>query len=118
MHRLLTAKYLGEIPHDSRAAANESFDRAFLTTEVLEQVAALSEIAGRRGQTLAPLAITWVLRDPRVTTALIGASKWEQIAELLAALEGPPLTDAELAEIDRHAEDAGINLWAASSDAG
>ncbi len=115
---LLTAKYLGGIPHDSRAATNDSFDQSFLTTEALEQVAALNEIAHRRGQTLAQLAITWVLRDPRVTSALIGASRWDQIAELLQALDGPPLTSGELKEIDRHAEDTGINLWAASSEEG
>ena len=78
---------------------------------------ALNEIAQRRGQTLAQMAIAWVLRDPRVTSALIGASSVEQLEENVAALDRLDFSDDELAEIDRHAVDAGINLWATSSDA-
>jgi len=115
---LLTDKYLGGVPTGSRAAAGSSFDPDVLTDPVLERVSALAAIARARGQTLAQLAISWVLRDPRVTTALIGASRWSQIEELIAALDAPPLTASELAEIDVHATEADINLWAASSEAG
>ena len=81
----------------------------------MAKVRALNEIAGRRGQTLAQLAIAWTLRDPRVTSALIGASSVAQLEENLAATQRLDFTDAELAEIDRYATDAGINIWARSS---
>ncbi len=78
---------------------------------------ALNEIAAARGQSLAQLALTWALRDPRMTSLVIGASSVRQLEDNLGALDGPPLTDAELAEIDRHAVEAGINLWKTSSEA-
>jgi L-glyceraldehyde 3-phosphate reductase len=81
----------------------------------MAKIRALNELATRRGQTLAQLAIAWVLRDPRVTSALIGASSVDQLEQNLASLEKPSFTAAELAEIDRYATEGGINLWAASS---
>jgi L-glyceraldehyde 3-phosphate reductase len=114
---MLTDKYLdGGIPAHSRAAEGR-----FLTEEMLEasmnHVRALNELAQRRGQTLARMAIAWTLRDPRVTSALIGARNVEQLEDSLGALGGLEFSDEELEEIDRHAVEAGINLWKASSDA-
>jgi L-glyceraldehyde 3-phosphate reductase len=83
----------------------------------MARVRALNEIAQRRGQKLASMALAWVLRDPRVTSALIGASSVEQLETNVAALDNLSFTDAELAEIDQHAADAGINIWAQSSGA-
>ena len=83
---------------------------------MLERVRALNDIAERRGQKLAQLALQWVLRDDRVTSAVIGASSVEQLDTNLDALDGPPLTDDELAEIDRYAVDSGINLWAKQTE--
>jgi L-glyceraldehyde 3-phosphate reductase len=113
---MLTDKYLDGVPRSSRAAQGTSFDQTLLTDDRIARVAALNEIAKRRGQTLAQMAVAWVLRDPRVTTALIGASRWSQIAEALAALEDTSFVPAELAEIDQHAVDSNINLWASSSE--
>ena len=115
---MLTDKYLDGIPKASRAARGTSFDRVMLTEDTVARIAALNEIAQRRGQTLAQMAVAWVLRDPRVTTALIGASRWSQIAEALAALENSTFDPEELAEIDRYAVDSNINLWASSSEEG
>jgi L-glyceraldehyde 3-phosphate reductase len=114
---LLTEKYLGGVPEDSRAAADRFLKRDFLTEENLARVRALAEIAKQRGQSLAQLAIAWTLRDERVTSALIGASGVEQLEQNVAALEQLELSEDELAEIDRHAVDSGINLWAESSEA-
>jgi L-glyceraldehyde 3-phosphate reductase len=114
---MLTTKYLDGIPEGSRASRDDSLDRDFLNDENLARVRALNEIAQRRGQALAQMAIAWTLRDPRVTTALIGASSVEQLEQNVAALDKPELSDDELAEIDRHAVDSGINLWAESSEA-
>jgi L-glyceraldehyde 3-phosphate reductase len=114
---MLTDKYLGGIPEDSRAAQDRFLKRDFLTDENLARVRALNEIAAGRGQALAQMAIAWTLRDPRVTSALIGASSVAQLEQNVGALENLAFDDDELAEIDRHAVDAGINLWAASSDA-
>ncbi|MEY2516744.1 MAG: L-glyceraldehyde 3-phosphate reductase [bacterium] len=108
---MLTDRYLGGIPEDSRAAQDGSFKRDFLTEENLARVRALNEIAQRRGQTLAQMAIAWALRDPRVTSALVGASSVTQLEQNVAALDTLEFSDAELAEIDRHAIDSGINLW-------
>ncbi len=115
---LLTNKYLGGMPASSRAAEGESFSPGFLTEKTLAHVRALNSIAEGRGQTLAQMALAWVLRDPRVTSAVIGASRWSQIADSLGALDNLGFTTAELAEIDTHAVDGGLNLWATSSDAG
>ncbi len=108
---LLTDRYLDGIPEDSRAAREDS-TIAGLEDQVLARVRALDEIAQRRGQKLAQLALQWALRDPRVTSAVIGASSVEQLDTNLDALASPPLTDQELAEIDQHAVDSGVNLWA------
>ena len=114
---LLTVKYLGGVPEESRAADPDSyFERRFLTEENLERVRNLNEIARRRGQSLAQMALVWVARDPRVTTVLIGASRPEQIEENVAAFDRPEFTPEELKEIDRWAVDSNVNLWAASSD--
>jgi L-glyceraldehyde 3-phosphate reductase len=112
---LLTDRYLDGVPEDSRAARDDS-TLAGLEDDVLDRVRALNGIAQARGQKLAQLALQWALRDPRVTSAVIGASSVEQLDTNLDALDGPPLTDEELAEIDRHAVDAGINLWAEQTD--
>jgi L-glyceraldehyde 3-phosphate reductase len=112
---LLTKKYLNGVPQDSRAALGGSFGRAMLSEQNLDNVRALNEIAQRRGQTLAQMAISWVLRQPAVTSALIGASRWSQIEDCLGALQSPPFSDEELAAIDRHAADGGLNIWAGSS---
>jgi L-glyceraldehyde 3-phosphate reductase len=112
---MLTDKYLDGIPEDSRAAEGGSFDKGYLTEENLERLRALNEIASRRGQSLAQLALAWALRDPRITSALIGASSVRQLEQNVAALERLDFDDSELAEIDRYAGDAGINLWEPSS---
>ncbi|MBX9244698.1 aldo/keto reductase [Actinotalea ferrariae] len=112
---LLTRKYLDGVPAGSRASRGGSFDRSWITPETLERVRGLDEIARRRGRTLAQLALSWVLRDPRTTSVLVGASSVRQLDENLAALEGPDLTRGELDAIDELAVDAGVNLWAARS---
>jgi len=112
---LLTSKYLTGIPAGSRASRDGSLSADQLTPENLAHIRALNEVAAGRGLSLAQLAIAWVLRDPRVTSALIGASSVAQLEENLAAARQPALTADELAQIDRHAVEAGINLWAASS---
>jgi L-glyceraldehyde 3-phosphate reductase len=114
---LLTDKYLDGIPEGSRVTRAKSLKREYLSDENLERVRGLNEIAGRRGQSLAQMAIAWTLRDPRVTTALIGASSVEQLEANVRALVRLDLGPDELAEIDGFAVDAGINLWAASSEA-
>jgi L-glyceraldehyde 3-phosphate reductase len=115
---LLTNRYLGGVPEDSRAVGGDSFDMGMLREENLARVRALDEVARGRGQTLAQMAISWVLRDPRVTSALIGASRWSQIEDALGALDSLEFTADELEEIDRHAVEGDINIWATSSDAG
>ncbi|MBT2365095.1 L-glyceraldehyde 3-phosphate reductase [Streptomyces sp. ISL-10] len=113
---LLTGKYLKGIPEGSRATQGKSLDPGLLSGEVPRRLNGLNDIASRRGQSLAQLALTWVLRDPRMTSALIGASSVPQLEENVAALAGPPLTDAELKDIDTFAVDtAGTNIWAARS---
>ena len=112
---LLTDRYLDGVPEDSRAA-REGSTIAGLDEQVLDRVRALNEIAQRRGQKLAQLALQWALRDPRVTSAVIGASSVEQLDTNLDALDFPALTEDELAEIDQHAVDSGVNLWAKSAE--
>ena len=112
---VLTGKYLNGIPEGSRATQHGSLTSDQLSEETLGHVRALADVAGRRGQSLAQMAISWVLRDQRVTSALIGASSATQLEENLAAAQKTGFSDGELAEIDRHAVDAGINIWAASS---
>jgi L-glyceraldehyde 3-phosphate reductase len=113
---LLTGKYLNGVPEGSRATQNGSLSRDQLTEQTLNHIRALAGVAERRGQSLAQLAISWVLRDPRVTSALIGASSVRQLEENLAAAQNTAFSDEDLAEIDRNAVDSGINIWAASSD--
>ena len=108
---LLTSKYLGGVPEDARVQRAGSFRREFLEPETLERVRALNAIAERRGQSLAQMALAWSLRDPRVTTALIGVSRVEQLEENVAALEHLDFTTDELGEIDQYATDAGIDIW-------
>ncbi len=109
---LLTDRYLDGIPESSRAGrAADSFRDGFLSEENLARVRALNAIAQGRGQTLAQMAIAWAVRDPRVTSALIGASSVRQLEDNVAAVGGPAFTADELAEIDRYADEAGINLW-------
>lgn len=112
---LLTRTYLDGVPEGSRASRGGSFDRAWITPETLDRVRKLDEIARGRGQTLAQLALSWVLHDPRTTSVLVGASSVRQLDENLGALDGPALTRAELDAIDGLAVDAGVNLWAARS---
>jgi L-glyceraldehyde 3-phosphate reductase len=112
---MLTDKYLTGIPEGSRATRNSSLSPDLITEEALAKIHALREIAGGRGQSLAQLALAWTLRDPRVTSTLIGARSVEQLEANVAALEGLDFTEDELAEIDRYATESGINIWAASS---
>lgn len=112
---LLTDRYLTGVPEDSRAARDDS-TLAGLEDDVLDRVRALNDIAEQRGQKLAQLALQWALRDPRVTSAVIGASSVEQLDTNLDALDGPPLTEDELAAIDRHAVESGVNLWAKQTE--
>ena len=112
---MLTDKYLDGIPEGSRASRESSLSPDLLTPEAIEKIRALNEIAGRRGQSLAQMAVAWVLRDERVTSALVGASSVAQLEANVAALENLDFTPDELAEIDKHATDSGINLWAGSS---
>ena len=113
---LLTDRYLSGIPDDSRAARNGSVQRSMINAETLGRVRALNEIAAGRGQTLAQLALSWALRDSRVSSVLIGASSVAQLDDNLAATENLAFDDAELVAIDEHAKEAGINLWQESSD--
>jgi len=113
---MLTTKYLGGIPAESRAAQGKSLRKEFINENTIGNIRRLNEIAERRGQSLAQMAVAWVLRGGRVTTALIGASRPEQVVEIAAALETADFTVDELAEIDAYAREADINLWAASAE--
>ena len=112
---VLTGKYLNGVPAGSRASTDGSLSSDQISEQTLAHVRALTEIARSRGQTLAQMALSWALRDPRVTSVLIGASSVRQLEENLAAAGRSHFTDDELAAIDRDAIDAGINIWAASS---
>ncbi|WP_079127615.1 L-glyceraldehyde 3-phosphate reductase [Streptomyces sp. TP-A0874] len=113
---VLTDKYLDGVPEGSRAAEGSSLDPGLLTEELVARLRGLNEIARRRGQSLAQLAVQWVLRDDRMTSALIGASSVRQLEENVAALDAPALTDAELTEIDTYARSTpGVNIWALRS---
>ncbi len=114
---MLTDKYVAGVPAGSRATAGKSLREGFIREETVARIRALNEIAKRRGQSLAQMAVAWVLRDPRVTSALIGASRVEQIADSVGALRNLSFGREEIEEIDRHAQDSGINLWAQSSRA-
>ncbi|WP_193615028.1 L-glyceraldehyde 3-phosphate reductase [Nocardioides lijunqiniae] len=114
---MLTDRYLDGIPADSRAAQGKSLDPSLLTDEAVAHVRRLHEIAQGRGQSLAQLALAWVLRDARVTSVLIGASSVAQLDDNLAVLDNLEISDEELAAVEQDAVDSGINLWATSSDA-
>ena len=115
---MLTDKYLDGVPEGSRAAAGKSLQAGFLSAQNIERIRALDAIAKRRGQTLAQMAIAWVLRAGRVTSALIGASRPGQIHDAIGALSQLEFSAQELSEIDQHAIDGGLNLWAASAERG
>jgi L-glyceraldehyde 3-phosphate reductase len=113
---MLSDKYLKGIPEGSRAATAGTFlSKKLITKENLERIEGLNAIAQRRGQSLAQMALAWVLRRPEVTSVLIGASSPQQIVENVGALEKLSFSDAELQEIDKWAEEGKINLWAQSS---
>jgi L-glyceraldehyde 3-phosphate reductase len=112
---MLTDKYLDGIPEGSRATLNGSLSRDLLTDDALERIKGLNAIALERGQTLAQMALAWTLRDPRMTSTVFGASSLGQLEEAVGALERRDFSADELAEIDRHAVESGINIWAASS---
>jgi L-glyceraldehyde 3-phosphate reductase len=112
---MLTDKYLDGIPEGSRASRSGTLSPDLLTDEALDKIRSLNEIAKRRGQSLAQMALAWTLRDPRVTSALAGASSVEQLEANVAAVARIDFTDDELAEIEKYATESGINLWAASS---
>jgi L-glyceraldehyde 3-phosphate reductase len=114
---LLTDKYLDGVPEDSRVRRGAYFDQSLLSEENLDRVRALNEIARERGQSLAQLAISWALRDERVTSVLLGASSVTQLEQNVAALEQAEFDPSELEQIDRHAVDGGVNLWETSSSA-
>jgi L-glyceraldehyde 3-phosphate reductase len=113
---LLTTKYLNGVPATARAAGNGSFRTAMLTERNLASVRALNDIARQRGQSLAQMAVAWVLRKPVITSALVGASRWSQIDECLHALDSLQFSAEELAQIDRHAVEGALNIWSASSE--
>jgi len=113
---LLTGKYLNGVPEGARAGQGKSLDPNSLTDEALSKIRALNDIAAGRDQTLAQMALAWVLRGGRVTSALIGASKPEQVIDCVGAVENLDFTEAELAEIDHFAQDEAINLWARSAE--
>ena len=113
---LLTDRYLAGIPAGSRAAQDKSLSPELLGEDNLARVRALNEVARHRGQTLAQMALAWTLRDPRVTSTLVGASSVAQLEDNVAALDRREFTDDELAAIDKHAVEGGVNLWARSSE--
>lgn len=113
---MLTDKYLQGVPNDSRLSQGKSLRQEFVNEKTLVNIRALNEIATARGQTLAQMAIAWVLRGDRVTTALIGASRPDQLNDCVGAVENLKFSASELAEIDKYAVEANINLWAASSE--
>ena len=108
---MLTDKYLSGVPEGSRASRPSSLSPTLLTDDALEKIRALNDIAAGRGQSLAQMALAWVLRDERVTSALIGASSVAQLENNVTALDRLDFTDDELAELDRHATDSAINIW-------
>jgi L-glyceraldehyde 3-phosphate reductase len=114
---MLTDKYLHGVPEGSRASRGVFLTPDMITEETLAHVRALNELAGERGQSLAQMAIAWVLRDPRVTSAVIGASSVAQLEQNIAALDNLEFSEEELERIDRHAVEAGINIWEQSSTA-
>ena len=113
---MLTAKYLKGVPEGSRATQSKSLDPRMLSPRAVENIRKLNEIAGKRGQTLAQMAIAWVLRDGGITTALIGASRPEQVIDCVGAIGNLDFTAEELKQIDEYADEEKINLWAQSAE--
>lgn len=113
---MLTSRYLDGVPETSRAAAGKSLSRGMLSEDNMARIRGLNDVAKARGQTLAQMAIAWTLRGGRVTSALIGASRPEQVTECVGALTNTTFSDAELHEIDRFAQEGGVNLWAKSAE--
>ncbi len=113
---MLTNKYLNEVPQDSRANQDKSLNKNFLSEENLKNIWALNEIAANRNQTLAQMAIAWVLKNGKVTSALIGASKVQQVIDCVGALNNLEFTETELKQIDQYAKDGGINIWQQSAE--
>jgi L-glyceraldehyde 3-phosphate reductase len=115
---MLTDKYLNGIPEGSRATKNSSLSPDLITEEALGHIRALNDIAAARGQSLAQLALAWALRDERVTSLVVGASSVEQLDQNIAALDNLAFSDDELATIDEHAVDTGVDLWAGARTRG
>jgi L-glyceraldehyde 3-phosphate reductase len=115
---MLSDKYLNGVPEGSRVTKNSSLSKSMLSKDNLERIGKLNDIAKRRGQSLAQMALAWVLRRKEVTSVLIGASSSTQIRENVAALDTLGFTDGELKEIDKYAQEGNINLWAKSSNDG
>lgn len=113
---MLTNKYLNKVPVDSRASQDKSLNKEFLSEENLKNIWSLNEIASSRGQTLAQMAISWVLKSKSVTSALIGASRSEQVVDCVGALKNLEFSEQELHQIDQYAKDAGINIWQQSAE--
>jgi L-glyceraldehyde 3-phosphate reductase len=114
---MLTDKYLDGIPADSRVARGGALRREFLSADNLARIRSLDVLAKRRGQSLAQMALAWVLKDRRITSVIIGASRPAQIEDCVLALQHTAFSEEELAEIDRHALDAGVDLWTRSRPA-
>jgi len=112
---MLTDKYLNGIPKDSRMAENSSLSQELLTDQNLTHIRALNEVARRRGQSLAQMALAWLARDERLTSVLIGASSVKQLEHNVAALDNLDFSTQELAEIDHHAVEGGVDLWRSQS---
>ncbi len=113
---MLTDRYLGGIPEGSRATQHGSLSPEMLTEQALAKIRALNEIAARRGQTLAQMALSWTLRDPRMTSTLPGASSLQQLEDNIKALDNLDFSDEELAEIDRYATESDINIWPGATE--
>jgi len=113
---MLTDRYLGGVPDGSRASEQKSLSTELLSSDNLDKIRALSDIAQRRGQSLAQMAIAWSIRDPRMTSVVLGASSVAQLENNVASLTNTSFSDEELAEIDKYATESGINLWARSSE--
>lgn len=113
---MLTNKYLNKVPADSRASQDKSLNKEFLSEENLKNIWSLNEIASSRGQSLAQMAISWVLKNKSVTSALIGASRPEQVIDCVGALKNLEFSEQELHQIDQYAKDAGINIWQQSAE--
>jgi L-glyceraldehyde 3-phosphate reductase len=113
---MLTDKYLDGVPQGSRATRPYALGREMLTEETLAKIRSLNEIAARRGQTLAQMALAWTLRDPRMTSTLVGASSVAQLEDNVASLEQLDFTEDELEEIDRYATESELNIWVRSSE--